>query len=55
MTFGWDCRALGKPALHEGRLLTSLRIEIDADTPAKLEATGIVSDRATEPVAADAA
>ena len=35
MTFGWDCRALGKPALHEGRLLTSLRIEIDADTPAK--------------------
>ncbi len=55
MTFGWDCRALGEPAFHEGRLLTSLRIEIDADTPEKLEASGIVSGGGAEPVAANAA
>ncbi|KAB2855627.1 acyl-homoserine-lactone synthase [Sphingopyxis sp. SCN 67-31] len=54
-TFGWDCRALGEPALHDGRALTSLRIEIDAGTPAKLEASGIIADRAGEPVAANAA
>lgn len=45
--FGWDCRALGKPARYDGRLLSSLRIDIDADTPARLEAAGIVSDIAS--------
>lgn len=39
--FGWDCRALGEPCIDGGRLLTALRIEIDAATPARLAAAGI--------------
>ena len=54
-TFGWDCKALGEPGIYDGRALTSLRIEIDADTPASLKAAGIVSGSAATPVAANAA
>ena len=39
--FGWDCRALGEPCIDGGRLLTALRIEIDAATSARLAAAGI--------------
>lgn len=51
-TFGWECRALGSPAVHAGRTLTSLRIDIDADTPARVEAAGIACDIASRPEAA---
>lgn len=40
-TFGWNCTALGEPALHGGAALVALRIEIDASTTAKLAAAGI--------------
>ena len=39
--FGWECRSLGEPCIDGGRLLTALRIEIDAATPARLAAAGI--------------
>ncbi len=42
-TFGWDCRALGTSRVHDGRLLTGLRIEIDDETIGKLAAGGIGS------------
>lgn len=54
-TFGWDCKALGEAGIYDGRALTSLRIEIDADTPARLKSAGIVSGSAATPVAANAA
>lgn len=50
-TFGWQCRPLGEPVLHRGQALVALRIDIDADTPARLAAGGIVAT----PVAAGAA
>jgi len=39
--FGWECRSLGEPCIDGGRLLTALRIEIDAATPARLAGAGI--------------
>lgn len=41
LAFGWRCRPLGLPRLVDGRMLGALRIEIDADTPSRLEANGI--------------
>lgn len=43
-SFGWDCKALGMPRLHDGRSLTSLLIAIDGTTIAKLEGAGISAD-----------
>jgi acyl-homoserine lactone synthase len=40
--FGWECRALGSPCVDGGKLLTALRIEIDASTSSRLAAAGIV-------------
>ena len=40
-TFGWDCRPLGSSRVHAGRLLSSLRIEIDDTTIGRLAARGI--------------
>ena len=45
-TFGWECRALGEPALHRGQALVALRIDVDASTLAKLSDAGIVSNAA---------
>lgn len=42
--FGWQCRALGEPVLHRGQALVALCIDIDATTPAKLAAAGIVGN-----------
>jgi N-acyl-L-homoserine lactone synthetase len=39
--FGWDCSALGRPALGPSGWLTALHIRIDQDTPARLCAHGI--------------
>ncbi len=50
--FGWDCRALGDPALYAGQALAALAIEIDAATPGKLAACGIVSTAASPAEAA---
>ncbi|RYY28696.1 MAG: autoinducer synthase [Sphingomonadales bacterium] len=40
-TFGWRCRALGPSHVHDGRLLTGLRIDIDDDTIGQLADQGI--------------
>ena len=44
--FGWCCPALGQPRLHDRRLLTGLRIEIDDTTVDRLAAGGIGLDDA---------
>ena len=41
LAFGWRCRPLGLPRPVDGKLLGALRIDIDAGTPALLEANGI--------------
>jgi acyl-homoserine lactone synthase len=41
LAFGWRCRPLGLPRYRDGALLAALRIDIDADTPARLRAAGI--------------
>jgi N-acyl-L-homoserine lactone synthetase len=41
LAFGWRCRPLGVPQQLECGLLGALAIEIDASTPALLEANGI--------------
>jgi acyl-homoserine lactone synthase len=43
LSFGWDCRPLGLPALHEGSLLCGLSIAIGPDTPSCLDHAGIWS------------
>lgn len=48
-TFGWDCRALGPSRVHDGRLLTGLRIEIGDKTLGLLAGCGIVSAVAIGP------
>jgi acyl-homoserine lactone synthase len=40
-TFGWRCRALGPSQVHDGRLLTGLRIDIDEETMGQLGDEGI--------------
>ncbi|OJY65205.1 MAG: autoinducer synthase [Sphingobium sp. 66-54] len=39
--FGWDCKALGQPVVHEGRRLIGLHIRIDSDTIKGLRASGV--------------
>ncbi|SNS96513.1 acyl-homoserine-lactone synthase [Sphingopyxis indica] len=39
--FGWDCKALGQPVVHEGRRLIGLHIRIDSDTIEGLQASGV--------------
>lgn len=41
LAFGWRCRPLGLPRPIGGKLVGALRIDIDEDTPARLEANGI--------------
>jgi acyl-homoserine lactone synthase len=41
LAFGWRCRPLGLPRRIGGRMLGALSIDISADTPALLEASGI--------------
>ena len=41
LAFGWRCLPLGLPRVIDGTMLVALRIEIDADTPARLAAAGI--------------
>lgn len=50
-TFGWQCRSLGKPCLHDGRLLVGLCIEVDVDTIGRLAASGIVAASSDAPAA----
>jgi acyl-homoserine lactone synthase len=46
LAFGWRCWPLGFPKDVGGKQLVALRIEIDADTPARLAAAGIVATHA---------
>ena len=46
LAFGWRCRPLGLPRHCDGSLLAALRIDIDADTPARLRAAGTVPSAA---------
>lgn len=41
LAFGWQCRPLGLPRPHAGKLLGALRIDIDEHTRALLTANGI--------------
>lgn len=41
LAMGWRCEPLGAPQRIHGRLLGAFRISVDADTPARLVATGI--------------
>lgn len=43
LAFGWRCRPLGLPRHRDGALLSALRIDIDATTPALLRSAGIVA------------
>lgn len=48
-TFGWDCYALGQAQRCDGRMLTGLRIDIDAAVIARLAAAGISAADVTVP------
>ncbi|HYJ53203.1 MAG TPA: acyl-homoserine-lactone synthase [Allosphingosinicella sp.] len=50
LAFGWRCRPLGLPRPIGGRLLGALAIEIDEETPALLEASGIYSAEPLHPL-----
>ena len=50
--FGWACRALGETAIHDGRALVGLAIDIDETTIASLSAAGIGKDGADVPAEA---
>lgn len=39
--FGWDCKALGQPIVHEARNLVALHICIDDETIGGLQASGV--------------
>jgi N-acyl-L-homoserine lactone synthetase len=41
LAFGWRCRPLGLPRRVDGKMLGALRIDINDETPALLEANGI--------------
>lgn len=41
LAFGWRCRPLGLPLRIDGRMLGALSIDISAETPRLLEASGI--------------
>lgn len=41
LAFGWRCRPLGLPRRIDGKMLGALRIDINDETPALLEANGI--------------
>lgn len=41
LQFGWRCRSLGLPKLHDGRLLGALRIDITPDALDRLAAAGL--------------
>lgn len=41
MAMGWQCGALGRPHNVAGARLGAFRIDLDADTPQRLSATGI--------------
>lgn len=41
LSFGWSCTPLGPPREHDGALLGALKIDIAADTPARLASAGI--------------
>lgn len=39
--FGWECKPLGQPIVHEGRNLVALHIRIDDETIGGLQASGV--------------
>jgi acyl-homoserine lactone synthase len=41
LAFGWHCRPLGLPAVHDGRTLGALRVDISAHTTALMTRTGV--------------
>ncbi|HEV2597946.1 acyl-homoserine-lactone synthase [Sphingopyxis sp.] len=50
--FGWDCRALAEPKIHDGRALVGLAIDVDATTASKLAINGITGEAVLPPAAA---
>ncbi|MDB5584960.1 MAG: autoinducer synthase [Bradyrhizobium sp.] len=56
LRMGWRCSALGDPTIIGGARLGAFRIELDADTPSPLAATGIyVPGTIGAPIAREAA
>lgn len=47
LAFGWRCRPLGLPQVVGGRMLAALTIEITAETPSLLAASGVYRPTAT--------
>ena len=43
LSFGWNCRPLGLPLLHQGSMLCGLRIAVGPETPDLLARNGIWS------------
>ena len=41
VSFGWRCRPLGTPRAFGTRTLAAMVIEIDEDTPARLQRCGL--------------
>lgn len=55
VAMGWRCEPLGQPCRIAGQPTGAFRIEIDADTPARLAATGIYAPGAIACTACQAA
>lgn len=43
-TFGWQCRELGEPVMHDGQMLVGLHISVDHNTLAGLMAAGCFAE-----------
>ncbi|MDT9599871.1 acyl-homoserine-lactone synthase [Sphingosinicella rhizophila] len=50
LAFGWRCRPLGLPRRIDGKMLGALRIDINDETPALLEANGIYRSAPVRPL-----
>ncbi len=55
LTMGWRAAPLGAARTHHGSSIGAFRLDIDADTPALLAATGIYAPGTTAPAAAELA
>lgn len=49
LAFGWDCRPLGLPRSHGGKMLGALRIDVTGATPALLAANRILRPANSRP------
>lgn len=50
MRFGWRCRTLGLPHIHDGRPLSALVIDMDEDTIPRMRDAGIYGPASEAPI-----